>query len=193
VKNLLARLGLDEQVFVSHGRPSFSSVHRRADFSAHHCARQTSVQGACSDAAPRAAERYRSCVIGNNEDIMRTAEIPREAWTSTLDGFSAMHDGWLVSLDVTSLSIGAQPELDNLPLVGVSAEPVDRGGTITIAAGSAAGGYVAHTIHAPSRVLIERRDDGADVAMQIESADGTKAILRFRAVALPETVDGVAH
>jgi hypothetical protein len=44
-----------------------------------------------------------------------------------------------------------------------------------------------------SRVLIGTPRRVADVAMQIESADGTKAILRFRAVASPETVDGVAH
>ena len=124
---------------------------------------------------------------------MRTVEIPREAWTSTLDDFSAIHDGWLFSLDVMSSSIGAQPQLDNLPLLGVSAEPVDRGGAITISAGSAEIGHITHTIHGPSRVLIERREDGADVAMQIESADGTRAILRFRVAALPETVDGIVH
>jgi hypothetical protein len=42
-----------------------------------------------------------------------------------------------------------------------------------------------------TRIYLERTNDGADAALQIESADGTKAILRFRATALPETVDGV--
>jgi hypothetical protein len=124
---------------------------------------------------------------------MRTVEIPRKAWTSTLDTFNAIHEGWLVSLDVLNATIGAQPEIDNLPLVGVTVEPGDHDGAITISAGSAAAGYVTHLIQAPSHVHIERRDDGADVALQIESADGTRAILRFRAAALPETVDGVAH
>lgn len=124
---------------------------------------------------------------------MRTVEIPREAWTSTLNTFTEAHRGWLVSLDVLDEAIGAQPEIDNLPLLGVSAEPGNRDAVITIAAGRLPGAHITHTIHAPSRVQLERRDDGADVALQIESADGAKAILRFRVVAMPDTVDGVVH
>ena len=37
---------------------------------------------------------------------------------------------------------------------------------------------------------IERADDGADAALEIESVHGTRTILRFRVAALPETVDG---
>lgn len=124
---------------------------------------------------------------------MRTVEVPREAWTSTLDEFSAIHEGWLVSLDVLGPSIGAQPEVNNLPLLGVSADRAKHDGTITISAGRSAAEHITHTIHAPWRVYIERREDGADVALQIESADGTKAILRFRVAALPETLDGIVH
>lgn len=123
---------------------------------------------------------------------MRTVEVPREAWTSTLDEFSAVHEGWLVSLDVLGPTIGAQPEINNLPLLGVSADHAKHDGTITISAARAAE-HITHTIHAPLRVYIERREDGADVALQIESADGTQAILRFRVAALPETLDGIVR
>ena len=123
---------------------------------------------------------------------MQTVEIPRPAWTSTLDNFSEIHEGWLVSLDVLGPAIGAQPEVSNLPLLGVTAE---RGAdaAITISAGRSPSEHVTHTIHAPSRVYLERREDGADVALEIESADGTRSILRFRTTALPETVDGIPH
>jgi hypothetical protein len=40
-------------------------------------------------------------------------------------------------------------------------------------------------------VQIERTDEGADVAMQIESAEQTTTIVRFRTPAMPETVDGI--
>lgn len=122
---------------------------------------------------------------------MRTVEIPREAWRSALDTFTTMHTGWLVSLEILDPSIGAQPEIDNLPLLGVSTERAETGGAITISAGRPDTPNITHAIHAPSRVHIERREDGADIALQIESADGTRAILRFRVAALPETVDGV--
>ena len=124
---------------------------------------------------------------------MQTVEIPREAWAQTLNEFTAIHEGWLVSLDVLGPTIGAQPEINNLPLLGVSADRADRDGTMMISAARSVGDHITHTIHAATRVYIERREDGADVALQIESADGMKAILRFRAAALPETLDGVVR
>ncbi len=124
---------------------------------------------------------------------MQTVEVPREAWAQTLNEFTAIHEGWLVSLDVLGPTIGAQPEINNLPLLGVSADRADHDGTIMISAARSAGEHITHTIHAATRVYIERREDGADVALQIESADGMKTILRFRAVALPETLDGIVR
>jgi len=124
---------------------------------------------------------------------MRTLEIPREAWRPALDTFTAIHAGWLVSLEILDPAIGAQPEIENLPLLGVSVEHPEGEGDITISAGRPDTPNITHTIHAPSRVDIERRDDGAVVALQIEAADGTKAILRFLTAALPETVDGLTR
>lgn len=46
-------------------------------------------------------------------------------------------------------------------------------------------------IEAVTRIFLQRTGDGADAALELESADGTKTILRFRASALPETVDGI--
>ncbi len=123
---------------------------------------------------------------------MRTAEIPRHEWTRTLDEFTAIHEGWLISLDVLGPAIGAQLEINDLPLLGVSADRIDHDGTISISAARAASVHITHTIHGVTRVYIERTDEGADAALAIESADGTTTILRFRAVVLPETVDGIA-
>jgi hypothetical protein len=124
---------------------------------------------------------------------MRTIEISRRDWSGRLDEFSRMHEGWLVSLDIVmARSIGAQREFRQMPLVGITAEPID-GGTITIAVAEPAGGHVTHTIHSPTHVFLDRTEKGANAALEIESADGMKAILRFRTTALPETVDGVVH
>jgi hypothetical protein len=123
---------------------------------------------------------------------MRTNEIPRADWSRVMDEFSAAHDGWLVSLDILSPDIGAQPDLTDLPLVGVTFEDL-RAGTVTISAGRSAVPEITHTIQAPSHIWVERTDAGADAALAIESADGVKTILRFRTAALPETVDGIAR
>jgi hypothetical protein len=123
---------------------------------------------------------------------MRTIEIPRAEWSQGLDEFSAVHDGWLVSLEILSPDIGAQPEMTDLPLVGVTFEDAD-GGTMTISAGRSAVAQITHTIQAPRHVWVERTDAGADAALAIESADGAKTILRLRTPTLPETVDGIAR
>lgn len=121
---------------------------------------------------------------------MRTVEIPREAWVQRLNEFSLIHDGWLVSLDVLGLEIGAQPEIANLPLLGVSA---DHNGTIAVSVARSATEHFTHVIHAVTRIYVERTDDGADAALEIESVDGTTTILRLRVAALPDTVDGIVR
>ena len=120
-----------------------------------------------------------------------TVEIPRRDWTRRLNEFTAIHEGWLVSLDILGAELGAQPAIDNLPLVGISADRTDHDGTIVVSVARSRTEHFTHIVEAVTRIYLERTDDGADAALQIESADDTKAILRFRATALPEAVDGV--
>ena len=123
--------------------------------------------------------------------MMQTVEILPVRWSQALEEFSALHEGWLISVDILAPAIGAQPEVHDLPLTGVVAERLMTGDTITISAGRSAAGQITHTIHSPTRVWIEKTDDGADAAMQIESAEGTTTILRLKTPARPETVDGM--
>lgn len=124
---------------------------------------------------------------------MQTIEIPRHAWVRQLNEFTIAHEGWLVSLDVLGAELGAQPEIVNLPLLGVSADRVNHDGTVAVSVARSQTEHFTHIIEAVTRIYIERVDDGADAALQIESADGTRTILRLRATALPETVteDGI--
>ncbi len=123
---------------------------------------------------------------------MQTVEIQPARWSQALAEFSALHEGWLISLDILSQTIGAQPEVRDLPLVGIVAEPERKGGLIAISAAKVNGEQITHMIHSPTRVRLERMDDGVDAAMQIESAEGTTTILRLKTPARPETVDGMA-
>jgi len=122
---------------------------------------------------------------------MQTVEIPRADWRVKLDEFSVAHRGWRVSLEVLDDEAGAQPEIDDLPLVGVTAEERTGNPEIVISAGARGPDQVTHVIHEPTRVQLEQNDEGADVALEIESSDNAKAIMRFMSPALPETVDGV--
>ena len=111
---------------------------------------------------------------------MQTVEIPAKNWLRTLDEFSSVHEGALISLELLAPALGAQPEMRELPLVSITAEGCTRDSIITIAAAGSNGEHITHFIHAPTRLRIERTNDGADVALQVESADGSVAILSFK-------------
>jgi Family of unknown function (DUF5335) len=118
-------------------------------------------------------------------------EIPRDEWVGFLDSFSRQHEGWLVTVEVLALGIGAQVEAQELPLQGITAEL--KGGdedTISVILGREPAGHVTHSIPAPTHVRIEQTEDGADMTLQIESGDGVTTLVRFRSAMLPEMVDG---
>lgn len=121
---------------------------------------------------------------------MQTQEIARTDWAGRLNEFTAVHDGWLVSVDVLNPDIGAQRQIENLPLLGVSADRINHDGSVAISVARPGGAHFTHVIREVKRILIEQTRDGADAGLQIESGDGTNTIVRFRVVALPETVDG---
>ena len=124
---------------------------------------------------------------------MQTVEIPRQSWTRQLDEFSAVHEGWLVTLEILTPDLGARPEIVDLPLVGVS---LDRGGhndTIVVTVARTPTEHHSHPIRSATRVFIESADDGPAAALEVESADGSKTILRFRSTPRPETVDGIVR
>ncbi len=118
-----------------------------------------------------------------------TTEIPRQDWVQSLNRFNAVHEGWLVTVEVLSSDLGAQPEIVDLPLVGITFEQ-PAGGTMTIAAGSA-DDQIVHVIRSPERMWLARLDGRADVALEVEAAEGLKTIVRFKSPVAPETVDGL--
>jgi hypothetical protein len=119
-------------------------------------------------------------------------EIPRGEWAEFLDSFSRQHEGWLVTVEVLSTSIGAQVEAQELPLEGITAELKGGDeGMITIILGSGSRERVTHNITGPIHVRIEQTEEGADMALQIESSDGVTTLVRLRSAILPEMVDGI--
>jgi hypothetical protein len=54
-------------------------------------------------------------------------------------------------------------------------------------------GHITHAVHGVTRVSVEQTTDGADSALLVDSADGTRTVLRFRTAVLPETVDGLVR
>jgi hypothetical protein len=123
---------------------------------------------------------------------MPTQEIPRDEWTTFLDTFSRQHEGWLATLEILGTDIGAQQEARDLPLEGISIGSSDGAPkTITISLGKVPEDHIAHTITEPTRVWLEQTSEGANAALEIESADDVKTLLRFRSPLPADMVDGV--
>jgi hypothetical protein len=119
-------------------------------------------------------------------------EVPREEWADYLDTFSRQHEGWLVTVEVLGTEIGARVEAEGKPLEGIAADLKGGGeGLILIIMGRTPAESVTHNITAPVHVRIEQAENGADMALQIESSDGTTTLVRLRSAMLPEMVDGV--
>jgi Family of unknown function (DUF5335) len=120
---------------------------------------------------------------------MTTDEIRPPEWREFFDTFSRAHDGWLVTIEVLG-PMGAQEEAHELPLVGVTAEEPSHGGSISMTVGEG-DQALTHTVSEPTRVQVERTEEGAEAAVQIESKSGEKTLLRFRSAVPPELVDGM--
>ena len=119
-------------------------------------------------------------------------EIPREEWAAFLEGFSRQHEGWLVTIEVLSEEIGAQVEAEAKPLEGITAELKGSGrDSISIAVGPNPSEHVTHNITAPTHVRIEQAENGAHLALQIESSGAATTLLRLRSPMLTEMLDGI--
>ena len=123
---------------------------------------------------------------------MRTQEIPRREWRQFFDSFSRQHEGWLATLEVLGADVGAQEEGRELPLAGVSVSSgSDETEAISIDLGTTPDNHISRAISEPIGVWLKQTEEGADAALEIEVADGTKTLLQFRSPMPAELVDGV--
>jgi len=121
---------------------------------------------------------------------MKTKEIPKNEWPKFFDNFSRKHEGWLVTLEIFGLELGAQVQERELVLAGIVDDWDEiHGNQIVIMLGEKPDDHITHSISRPTQVSVEKTDGGADVALAIKSADGVMALLRFLSPMLPEMVD----
>jgi hypothetical protein len=107
-----------------------------------------------------------------------TVEIPREGWDKFLSRFSQDHETQLVSVEVMGSDVGAQIEGRSLLLSGISPAEADDG-SLALMFDSVDGEHLTHMVNKPTHVWVQRAPDNTDEALEIESADGTKTLVRF--------------
>jgi hypothetical protein len=114
---------------------------------------------------------------------MQTREIPPNQWRQFFDDFSKRHDGWIVDLEVVGREIGDQQEVNDLPLVGITADVKGSERRLEITAGKTTDSHVTHIIDRPRRVWVKQPGE----SIEIEAEDGTKTIVSFEQVAPEQT------
>jgi hypothetical protein len=122
---------------------------------------------------------------------MSTIEVTRNDWTSFFDTFSKQHEGWLASLEVLGDQIGAQHEVIELPLEGISVNAEEDPESLIISFGKTPEDHVTHTVQRPRHVWVNQTVEGAHESLEIEQEDNQKTLLRFRSPVRPELVDGI--
>ena len=102
---------------------------------------------------------------------MSSRDLAQPSWRDELDSFSRKHAGWRVSLRTTDPGGEETFAARDVPLIGVARAAPD---TKDIEV-----------------VRVELTAEGADRALVIDSADGTRTTLQFASPMRSEEVDGV--
>ena len=84
----------------------------------------------------------------------------------------------LVAVEIMGRDIGAQVEGQSLLLGGIS--PGDpKGESLALSFDSVDGEHLTHMVIKPTHVWVQHAPDDTDAALEIESADGTRTLVRF--------------
>jgi hypothetical protein len=116
---------------------------------------------------------------------MSIHDVPRWRWADALEEFSRVHRGWLASV----VTVGPGPVLmSHSELRPLESVTVAQTGGVHV--GFQGGPTV--LVEAPRTLGVDRREDGAERALEIETVDAEFVRVTFRATALPEELDGIA-
>jgi hypothetical protein len=107
---------------------------------------------------------------------MHTHTISPPKWKTTFDSLSRIYDGAHASLEILSPELGAQFEIEDEPLRGIS---YDSSG-VELHFSTRDGRHLVHRIPNPKKVQIEERDDGLLNAVEIDSEGDPQRVLRFQ-------------
>jgi hypothetical protein len=113
---------------------------------------------------------------------MRTHEIPSSQWIPFFDELSKRHQGEHVTVELLGRDIGAQVEVEDQSLLGITVDPPTGACKIEVMAGEANGANIAHEIAHPVHVRLAQSDDGQDEAIEIESDAGPATLVRFLSI-----------
>lgn len=119
---------------------------------------------------------------------MATEHVATGQWVPFFQSFSRRHAGWLVKVEVLGETIGAQVEVDSLPLQGISVDDDEGKAAVEITVVDRQGAHVTHMVTGVLDVWL-KTEDGADQALEL-AAMSAVTLVTFRSSVIPDSVAG---
>jgi uncharacterized protein DUF5335 len=110
--------------------------------------------------------------------MQTTTEIPHGRWNQFFARFNRDHETQMVAVEIMGSEIGAQIEGRSLLLGGISAGDTNAD-SLVLMFDSVDGEHVTHMVEQPTHIWVQHAPDNTEEALEIESADGTKTLVRF--------------
>jgi hypothetical protein len=117
---------------------------------------------------------------------MRFRTIPTHDWYAFCGDFSRRHAGALVNMNVKGPGVAPRDEVINQPLRGISE---DRGAVVVHIGDGVHHLRLGHRVQHVDSIVLEQTEEGADAAVEIRSAEGDVALLKFRSPIITELLD----
>jgi hypothetical protein len=120
-------------------------------------------------------------------EVSRIVDVPAVEWCGFLERFSRRHRGWLATIhgfarDVPLTKVPSEP-LQSIALERSDSDHLIR---VTLANG------LSLCAPRPRAIRIQTTVEGAETALEVETASGTFMRVAFRATVMPEQLDGIA-
>lgn len=123
------------------------------------------------------------------ENDSSNVEVPAEDWALFLDAFGSEHQGWLVTIAISSPE-SPQVEAYARSLRGLSMDNLYGRRIVYIETDDEPDSLLTHAIRGVTRMVVLRSRSGAHRGLEITSSDGTKTRMIFRAAILTDIVGG---
>jgi hypothetical protein len=125
--------------------------------------------------------------LPNAMEVSDIVAVPAVEWCGFLERFSRRHRGWLATIHGFAR---------DLPLTRVPSEPIQSVALERCDSDHLIRVTLAHGISLcaprPRAVRLQKTADGAEMALEVETASGAFIRVAFRATAMPEQLDGIA-
>lgn len=110
--------------------------------------------------------------------IESSKQIDSDRWLEFFDQFTDSNKGRTVTIEVVDQEMGDQELIQNAPLFSINYDPADKGNDLVIETGQNEVSY-AHTVDAPTEVMVGQDEQGMVQALQIVSQQGRQTLIKF--------------